>query len=429
MASGPRTQQVNDWVTVQPKADDWVDVKPQSDDWVASPGRGSRPNLPKLTPDTSNRPGFLRTLWDKSVLNLPQSIPAFGEMLKRGGDVKQSIEGLEQITPEMWAAHDARIKATRQTGQPTRRETFIGPPVDSSSQDESSWGEIAGTMASEPLNAAILGAATGMAVKGFRLAKKAAAAKVGKKADKLATAKREDAFSQMLAQYEGAAEREAAAATVREKADKLATAKGEDAFSQMLAQYEGAAERGAAAATVREKADKLATAKGKDAFSQMLAQYVGAAKREATAKGTKTANASPSSAASAATGNPASGASTTLGESESVYKSGAHDSMFVQDDNVVNKISNISQYIKETGGLTPAQLDGMTDAGFRVIADDAVKWGAAKGNPVPKTMKYDTASVNGSTYAKIKRELHPDVYDTASLNKHIPTSRMKGGKK
>ena len=554
MASGPQAIKVDDWVTVKPEVNDWVDVKTPTDDWVdvSSPGRGGKINLPKLTPDTSNRPGFLRTLWDKSVLNLPQSIPAFGEMLKRGGDVKQSIEGLEQITPEMWAAHDARIKATRQTGQPTRRETFIGPPVDSSSQDESSWGEIAGTMASEPLNAAILGAATGMAVKGFRLAKKAAAAKVARKGmaavEPIAEAKKNDSFSQVLNSWKAAAEREAEALKGQPEpptgaADKLAAAKRKDAFSQMLAQYEGAAEREAPptprsssrAPSPKELARRTSEIVfGQNAgpgphpldlppdgdispwkpsgprdvstlppktvpdapaprrpvwpsneyrpppqpsssryynhdpyaepfvnppyqpiISSRLRPYVAeaaaepqprqwknqfgvaepspgsAAKsvRDVSAKKTETANESPSSGASAATGNPASGASTTLGESESVYKSGAHDSMFVQDDNVVNKISNVSQYIREHGGLTPADLDNMTDAGFRVIADKAVTWGAAKGNPVPKNLKYATASVKGSTYAKIKRELHPDVYDKASLNKHIPTSRLKGGKK
>ena len=554
MASGPQAIKVDDWVTVKPEVNDWVDVKTPTDDWVdvSSPGRGGKINLPKLTPDTSNRPGFLRTLWDKSVLNLPQSIPAFGEMLKRGGDVKQSIEGLEQITPEMWAAHDARIKATRQTGQPTRRETFIGPPVDSSSQDESSWGEIAGTMASEPLNAAILGAATGMAVKGFRLAKKAAAAKVARKGmaavEPLAEAKKNDSFSQVLNSWKAAAEREAEALKGQPEpptgaADKLAAAKRKDAFSQMLAQYEGAAEREAPptprsssrAPSPKELARRTSEIVfGQNAglgphplalppdgdispwkpsgprdvstlppktvpdapaprrpvwpsneyrpppqpsssryynhdpyaepfvnppyqpiISSRLRPYVAeaaaepqprqwknqfgvaepspgsAAKsvRDVSAKKTETANESPSSGASAATGNPASGASTTLGESESVYKSGAHDSMFGHDDNVVNKISNVSQYIEEHGGLTPADLDNMTDAGFRVIVDKAVKWGAAKGNPVPQSLKYATASVNGSTYAKIKRKLHPDVYDTASLNKHIPTSRLKGGKK
>lgn len=509
MASGPQAIKVDDWVTVKPEVNDWVDVKTPTDDWVdvSSPGRGGKINLPKLTPDTSNRPGFLRTLWDKSVLNLPQSIPAFGEMLKRGGDVKQSIEGLEQITPEMWAAHDARIKATRQTGQPTRRETFIGPPVDSSSQDESSWGEIAGTMASEPLNAAILGAATGMAVKGFRLAKKAAAAKVARKADKLATVKRKDAFSQMLAQYEGAAEREAPptprSSSRAPSSKELARRTSEIVFGQNaglgphplalppdgdISPWKPSGPRDVSTLPPKTVPDAPAPRRPvwpsneyrpppqpsssryynhdpyaepfvnppyEPIISSRLRPYVAeaaaepqprqwknqfgvaepspgsAAKsvRDVSAKKTETANESPSSGASAATGNPASGASTTLGESESVYKSGAHDSMFVQDDNVVNKIYNISQYIREHGGLTPADLDNMTDAGFRDIADKAVTWGAANGNPVPQSLKYATASVNGSTYAKIKRELHPDVYDEASLNKHIPTSRLKGGKK
>jgi hypothetical protein len=408
-------------------------------------------------------------------------------MLKRGGDVQQSIEGIEQITPEMWAAHDARIKATKQTGRSTRPETFIGPPVDSSSQDKSSWGEIAGTMASDPLNASILG----MAVKGFRLAKKAAAAKVGKKADKLATAKRKDGFSQMLAQYEGAAEREASLTSrssgsapspkeLRRRTDEILFGSNYGPSPPPLAPPPGGyppwkplGPRDVSTLPPKTVTDAPAPRRPiwpsneyrpppppptteprtssnngpwakpyvnppyEPIISSRLRPYVERAAAEPEpspgsaaqsvndhyAKNTKTAEPTPAPARESGT------TGTQTGESESVYKSGAHDSMFVQDDNVVNKISNISQYLKETGGLTPAQLDAMTDAGFRVIADDAVKWGAAKGNPVPKKLKYATASVNGSTYAKIKRELHPDVYDTASLNKHIPTSRMKGGKK
>jgi hypothetical protein len=141
------------------------------------------------------------------------------------------------------------------------------------------------------------------------------------------------------------------------------------------------------------------------------------------AKNTKTAEPTPAPARESGT------TGTQTGESESVYKSGAHDSMFVQDENVVNKISNVSQYIKEHGGLSPDRLEKMTDAEFRKVVDDALKWGKARGNPVPKSDIYRTASVKSDTFKKIKRELHPDVYDPAGLNAHIPEPKPKGGKK
>lgn len=106
------------------------------------------------------------------------------------------------------------------------------------------------------------------------------------------------------------------------------------------------------------------------------------------------------------------------GTDETVYQSGKHDSLLDHDQNAINKRNNIREYIEANGGLTPEQLDKMGDEDFRSIADAALEWGRAKGNPVPKG-KYRTASTSSDTWGKIKRDLHPNVYDPAGLKDHL----------
>lgn len=164
---------------------------------LAEQSRRGSSKPPQLTPPADDRPGFFSTLWDKSVLNLPKSVPAAWEMLASMGDLNQYVSNKNAQPPEeqqeLREATARRLAEVKRSGRLTRPEAFIGPPVDASPQDQSSMGEIAGTMASILLNAAILGEAgellgRGVSAVGKRAAARKVAATTAKAAEKQASA-------------------------------------------------------------------------------------------------------------------------------------------------------------------------------------------------------------------------------------------------